>query len=73
MTEHTPELGVVVYVTGVEVVTDGPLEKSRILRNDCKPAAQIKQADRGSVEIVDAVPVLLGRNVMGNPRPAGRT
>jgi len=51
--EYSPELGVGMFVEGVEVPSDGATEEDRILENDGDPGAKVLQTHSEHVQVVD--------------------
>lgn len=58
-TEDTPQLGVIMNMAWIEVISDRPFKKCGILRNDRQASSQIKQANCGDVEAVDAAGMMI--------------
>lgn len=54
LTQHTPQFSVIVNVARVQVVSYTSFKQRCILRDDSQSASQIKQADGGGVQVVNA-------------------
>ena len=52
-TQNAPEIGIVVNVTRVQVISDRPFKQGRILGDDRQPAPEIKQSHGRSVDAID--------------------
>ncbi|KAL8772636.1 MAG: hypothetical protein Q9209_002297 [Squamulea sp. 1 TL-2023] len=52
-TEDAPQVGIVMDMPGIKIVSDSALKQRGILRNDCKTTSYIEQSDGRSVEIIN--------------------
>ena len=58
LTKYAPKLGIVMNMTGIEVVTKGAFEHGRILGNDGESATKVSQTNSGDIKSIDAKALL---------------
>ena len=53
LTKRSPEIHVVVLLSGIQVVANGALNDGRVLWNDGEAAPQVRQANRRGIQVVN--------------------
>ena len=54
-TEDAPQFRVIMNLTWIQIVSDGSFEERGILWDDCESPSEVKQANRGDVQSINAI------------------